>query len=197
MAQTKNTAPRFSEVVIVGKPKVVKAFLKGLLMGAESDAAVYYSFDEGVHHEGKTEKLKEMFGLRGVDCHVIVESSAAAYLKKQARRIAAETGLEITSNRSIRSASMAFTYHAFAPRYHDEIVALLKNLPAGLRLQGFQHDKKVDPAAKGVEAYAVAHDFEASGSGTVTGRVDLLIEFRRSLAKYPLIQAEEIRLKTS
>ncbi len=196
MAQNKTAAPRFSEVVFRGKPKVVKAFLKGLMMGAGRDATVFYSFDEGIHHEGKTEKLKEMFGIRAVDCHVVVDSPGATYLKKMARQIAAETGLEITANRAIRSASMAFSYHAYAPRYSAEIKQLLKDLPKGLRLQGYRHDEKVDPSAKGVEAYSVAHDFEAEGSGTITGRVDLLVAVKRSFADYPLIKAEDIVLKT-
>ena len=196
MAQTKTPAPRFSEVVFNGKPKVVKAFLKGLTMGAEREVTIFFSYDEGVHHEGKVEKFKEMFGVRGVDCHVIVDSQGATYLKQKARQIATETGLAITSNRAIRSASMVFSYEAFAKRYNVEIVELLKNLPQGLRLQGYQHDEKIDPSAKGVEAYAVAHDYEATGSGVFSGRVDLLIGFKHELAKYPLIRTEDIVLKT-
>jgi len=197
MAQTKTAAPRFNEVVFRGKPKVVKAFLKGLMMGAGRDATVFFSFDEGVHHEGKTEKLKEMFGIRAIDCHVIVDGDGSAFLKKMARRIVTETGLEITANRTIRSASMSFTYTAYARRYSVEIVNLLKDLPQGLRLQGYRHDEKLDPTAKGVEAYSVAHDFEATGSGKVTGRVDLLIALKRSFADHPLIDSEDIILKTS
>ena len=195
MAKKTTSAPRFYEVVFRGKPKVVKAFLKGLMMGAGRDVTAFYNFDEGVHHEGKSEKFKEMFGIRAVDCHVITDSDASAYLKKMARRIVAETGLEITANRSVRSASMAFEYQAYAPRYSQEITELLKGRPKGLKLQNYQHEEKLDPKAKGVEAYSVAHDFEACGSGTVSGRVDLLIDLKRSLVNYPLIKAEDIVLK--
>lgn len=195
MAKKTSTVPRFYEVVFRGKPKVVKAFVKGLMMGADRNVAIYFSFDEGVHHEGTAEKLKEMVGIRAVDCHLIVDTEASALLKKLARRIVDETGLEITSHRSIRSASMAFEYHAYASQYSTEIVALLKNLPQGLRLRGYRHDEKRNPKAKGVEAYSVVHDFEAAGEGTVSGRVDLLIALKRDLENYPLIKAEEIRLK--
>jgi len=195
MAKKTSTAPRFYEVVFRGKPKVVKAFIKGLMMGADREVEVYFSFDDGVHHEGKAEKFKEMFGIRAMDCHVITGSDASTYLKKMARRIAEETGLEITAHRAIRSASMTFEYHAYAPQYSAEIVALLKDLPLGLRLRGYQHDEKHNPDAKGIEAYSVAHEFEASGSGTVSGRVDLLIALKRKMSDYPLIKAEDIILK--
>ena len=107
MAKKTSPAPRFFEVVFRGKPKVVRAFIKGLMMGADRKVAVYFSFDEGVHHEGKAEKLKEMVGIRAVDCHLIVDAEASALLKKLTRRIADETGLEITAHRRIRSATMA------------------------------------------------------------------------------------------
>ena len=194
MAKKTATAPRFYEVVFQGKPKVVKAFIKGLMMGAEREATVFYSFDEGVHHEGKAEKFKEMFGIRAIDCHVVVSSEASAYLKKMACKIVTDTGLEISSNRSIRNASLKFEYHAYAPRYSAEIVKVLKALPKGLKLQGYDHVEKRDPSAKGVEAYSATHDFEADGAGTVMGRIDLLIELKRTFAKYPLIQAEDIIL---
>ncbi len=196
MAKKVALAPRFNEVVFRGKPKVVKAFLKGLMMGAGREVTAFYSYDVGVHHEGKSEKLKEMFGIRAMDCHVIVDKDGSDYLKKMAREIADDTGLMITCNRSIRSASMAFEYHAYAPQYSAAIVAALKDLPAGLKLQGYQHEEKLDPSAKGVEAYSAVHDFEACGSGTVTGRVDLLIGLKQTLADYPLIKDEDIILKT-
>ena len=197
MAKKSSPAPRFYEVVFRGKPKVVKAFIKGLMMGADRDVTVFFSFNDGVHHEGKAEKLKEMFGIRAVDCHVVVDSEASAFLKKMARRIAAETGLEITAHRTIRSASMEFEYHAYAPRYSQEIVALIKNLPEGLRLRNYTHDEKHDPSAKGIEAYSVAHDFEASGTGTISGGVDLLIGVKYAMAELPLIKCEDINLKLS
>ncbi len=136
-----------------------------------------------------------MFGLRGIDCHVIVDKPTSEYLKKMAGQIANETGLQITSNRKVRSASMKFHYEAFARRYSTEIVKLLEDRPKGLRLLEYKHDERVDPSAKGVEAYSVAHDFEAEGSGIISGRVDLLVQLKRSFADCPLIKASDIILK--
>ncbi|MFT7699621.1 MAG: hypothetical protein ACI8S7_001449, partial [Candidatus Krumholzibacteriia bacterium] len=141
--------------------------------------------------------LKEMFGIRAVDCHVIVGSEGSGYFKTMARRISDETGLEISSNRYVRSASMGFEYHAYAPQYSAAILRMFKPLPKGLKMVGFSHEEKKDPDAKGIEAYSVAHEFEASGSGTITGRIDLVIALRRKMADFPLIDAEDIILKMS
>ena len=191
----KNDAPAFFEVVFQGKPKVVRAFLSGLVLGSCDGATVYYSFLDGVHHEGKAKKLAEMVGIRGVDCHVIVDATVSDLLKKLGKRIAAETGLAIVSHRKIRGASLSFEYTAFALKYDEEILALLKNLPAGLNAKAFKHDVKEDPKARGVEAYSPAHHFEAYGKGAVTGPVDQVIRLKKTLAEYPLVKAEDVILK--
>jgi hypothetical protein len=196
MATVKTPADRaFNEVVFQGKPKVVRAFLSGLLLGAGRRSTVYFSFLDGVQHEGKAAKLAELIGLRGSDCYVIIDVETAIWLKGLARAIADETGLIITANRRIRSASMALSYHVCARRYDDEIMAALNNLPAGLKLTGFRRDVRVDPDANGVEAYAPAHEFEATGKGAITGPVDLVIELKRNLARFPLLQTVDIELK--
>ncbi len=190
-----NIKRSFYEVVFQGKPKVVRAFMTGFLYGTVENASVYYNYIDGVFHEGKKEKMIEKLGLRGVDCHVIVDKDTSAYLKKMTKRILADTGLSITSHRGIRSASMEIDFHAFAPKYNAEIVELVKNLPAGLRLEDYKHDVKLDPSAEGVEAYSAVHHYEACGEGTIVGQIDILIEFKRTLSKYPLLNVKDIILK--
>ncbi len=196
MATSKtNNPPSFYEVIFRGKPKVVRAFLSGLVLGSCEGATVFYSFLDGVHHEGKAEKLAEMVGIRGVDCHVIVEAEVSSLLKKLGKKITAETGLSITAHRKIRGASLTFEYNAYARKYDEEILTLLQKLPIGLSTRGFKHEVKEDPAARGVEAYAPAHHFEASGKGAITGPVDLVIALKKTFANLPLIKSEDIILK--
>ena len=184
----------FYEVVFRGKPKVVRAFLMGFVMGNVDDATVFYSYTDGIWHEGKAEKFKEMVGIRGVDCHVVVDAKTALLIKKMRKRIERETGLMITSFRAVRNASMEFSYTAFTPKHDNQIRDMVRKLPKGLRLEGYQHDVKLDPSAKGVEAYAPVHHFEAHGAATITGRIDLLVDLKREFSHYPLIDVEDIVL---
>ena len=185
----------FYEVVFEGKPKVVRAYLHGLVAGSGHEANIFFSYDEGVQHEGKVERLSELLHVRALDCHVIVCAETSALLKKKAKKLTEDTGLKITAHKHIRSASIEFNFEAFAKRYNDEIVDVFKKLPSGLRLDGYQHNVKVDPAAEGIESYASAHDYEACGSGTVVGRVDLVIALKKDLHQYALIKTDEIILK--
>ncbi len=196
MANNKQTVKKsFYEVVFQGKPKVVRAYLAGLVAGSGNDASIFFNFEDGVFHEGKAERLSELLHVRALDCHVIVDGNTSALLKKKSKKFPAETGLTITAHKHIRSASVVFSFEAFAKRYNDEIIAVFKKLPLGVRLDDYQHNVKLDPSAKGVEAYASAHDYEASGSGTIIGRVDLVIELKKKLHQFPLIKTEEIVLK--
>jgi hypothetical protein len=187
-------ARAFSEVVFRGSPKVVRACLSGLLLGAGRPATVFYSFLDGVHHEGKAERLAELVGVRSSDCHVIVDAETATWLRGLSRAITAETGLVITSNRRIRGASMDLRYHTYGKKYEDEILALLKNLPAGVKLSGFRQDTRVDERGRGLEVYTPVHEFEATGDGAVSGPVDELIGLRRRLAEFPLVRVSDIQL---
>ncbi|MBE0564442.1 MAG: hypothetical protein IH621_00665 [Krumholzibacteria bacterium] len=192
--QTSAAKPAFYEVVFRGKPKVVRAFLHGLVLGAGADATIFFSYTDGIAHEGKLEQLAGKVGLRTSDCHVVMDAGVSALIKDLAKRIVAETGLEIAAHRRIRSAKLAFSYTAYTPGHEAELLQAVESLPPGVRMQGFTRDEKADPGARGVEAYAPSHDFEASGEGLLLGPVDELVAIRQRMARYPLIAAKDIEL---
>ena len=194
-ASKPTTRPSFYEVVFQGSPKVVRGFLAGLQIGCGEQTTVLYHFDAGIFDESRTERLAERIGFRQSDCHVIVDRYLCDRLRKIAEQIAEETGLVIESCRNVRSAELPFKFTVYARRYQQEIMKLIKELPAGLRLADFQYHEDVDPGAEGVEAYAPAHHYAAHGKGKIVGRVALLVEHRIKLARQPLIEEGKIHLK--
>ncbi len=186
--------PSFYEVAFKGKPKVVRAFLHGLTMGAGGEATIFFSYTDGIRHEGKVERMAEMVGLMAGDCHVVVDAGTSGLLKSLAKRITAETGLAMTSHRRVKSASLAFAFKVFTPQHNAELVKAVKNLPAGVKVQGYKHEVRSDPSSRGVEAYAPSHHYEAVGEGVLLGPVDALVSIRRRLELFPMINPEEIEL---
>ena len=193
-AESRAAKQSFHAVVFQGKPKVVRAFLHGLTLGAGIDATLYFCYTEGIQDDGKIERLAEKFGLRAADCHVVVDARTSDLLKSLRKQLADETGLEILSHRRVKSATMAFRYKAYSLRHEEEILEALRKLPAETKLRGFKHGKKKDPSARGVEAYSPTHEFEAWGEGTFVGPVGQIVDLRRRVAEYPLIEAERIEL---
>lgn len=193
-ATGRSAKPSFHEVVFRGKPKVVRAFLHGLTMGAGGEATVFFSYTDGIRHDGKVERMAEMVGLMASDCHVVVDAGTSTLLKSLAKRITAETGLQILAHRRIKSASLAFAFRVFTPQHNAELVKAVKNLPAGVKVQGYKHEVKSDPSSRGVEAYAPSHHYEAVGEGVLLGPVDALVSIRRRLDMFPMINPEDIEL---
>ncbi len=193
-SKTSSAKPSFYEVVFRGKPKVVRGFLHGLTLGANPDAQVFFSFTDGINHEGKMERLVEKVGLRNPEVHVVVDAETSRIIKSLAKRIVEQTGLEIVTHRRVKSAQLPFRFHAYTPKLDDQILAIVKNTPDGVRLQGFKHEVTSDPKSKGIEAYAPAHDYEATGEGELVGPVDLLVTMRRQMHDIPLIEDEDIEL---
>jgi hypothetical protein len=192
-ARAGQARPTFHEIVLEGHPEICRGLLTGLVIGADVPDGVFFSQEAGVAEQSFGERLKEMVGLHAAVCHVIVASPVRKLLERHKKRLAAE-GVRVASQKRIRSARFEFRYHAYARRYGDEIRALLRKLPSGLKLEGGKGEEKIDKSAVGVEAYTPVHDYEIKGEGAVSGRIDALIRARRVLEEHPLVTVEEIQL---
>lgn len=186
--------PTYHELAIQGPRDLVHGYLAGLAAGAGSASTPVFAHEAGIAGPGLGTKLKEMIGAHPQACRVILDGELRGLLKGAARRMQAETGLAVLSERRIRRATFGYRFHAYAVRYGTEIQDLLAALPAGLKIADRRTAEKHDPRAKGVEAYSPAHDYEIEGGGTVVGRFDLVLEARRRLAAHPLIDADWIEL---
>jgi hypothetical protein len=191
---TKTVKPSFYEVIFKGSPQAVRGLLTGMALAGQEPQSAFFNFESGVFHEELGEKLAELVHLRHHDCHLIIDGVTATRIKKTAARIQESSGLELVSCRHIRSAEFGFNYSVYARRYDEEIADLLDDLPQGIKLMDFERRERLDPDARGIEAYTPVHDFEADGEGKVRGRVDLLIDVRQQLDRHPLIKAGLIRL---
>lgn len=191
----KKTPASFYELEIHGPEDVVHGYLSGLAAGAgHRDAVVVHGPDEDIDPPSFREKVKTMLHVMPHECHVIVDNVLRALVKKNAKRMYAETGLNLVEERKVRRARFEFRYQAFAPCYGREIEALLKGLPKGLRLANVEKDEIHDPGAKGTEGYTPAHHYEVKGSGEIAGRFDLVIEARHRLDTHPLVEVEGLEL---
>lgn len=185
----------FFEVVFQGSPKVVIGFLAGLALGQKRESTIIPCENAGIYHEDLREKISELIHVRAKDFHVVVDARTAQTIRELKDAIEERTGLQLKSCRHIRSAELPFKFRVFAAHYDREIMGLLHDLPEGLKLRGFEHDVQVHPEAKGTEAYAPVHDYEATGAGRVVGRIDRLVEYRKRLVERPLVEQGRIELK--
>jgi len=194
MAAQNNNRLGFYEVVLAGPLVLIHGLLAGLKLGSGETGRIFFSLEEKIVGPKISDKVKEFIHFHPRECHVVADSNLRALIKKRAKAMLAECDVELVSERRIRSAAFKFSYQAFAPRYGREIQAVLRSLPAGLKLVDHVFDHTLDPDAKGVEAYTPAHDYEVNGSGRVVGRIDRVIEARKIIDAHPLIEPERIEL---
>jgi hypothetical protein len=197
---TNNPADRapltFSEVVLTGAAGPVRAYLTQLCADHGKCLTCWFheetAIDDG---EGALAKAAEKLHLRAPDVNLVASDDLVALLREHADDAASQGAGKMVSVTPVRAASFAVKYRAYSAEHDQKIQDLLHDLPPSLRLEDEQHEVQVDPGAKGVEAYSPAHDYEAHGSGTITGRVDLVIAKRKQLCEQELIQAGKIVLE--
>ena len=191
-----NTKPTvWYEVVLSGSHDTIFGLLTGLSLGADLESTIIYAHEAGVADARVGNRIKELLHIHGHSCQIILDGPTRGLLKRKAKRIFVETGVEIASDRKIRNAEFKFSYQAYAPRYAEEIADLLDGLPKGAKLVSHKRDEKIDPSAKGAEAYAPAHDYEVKGTGEIRGRFDLVLEAHLLLDRHPLVGVDEIELE--
>lgn len=189
------SVPVFFEVVIEGGAEAGRGFLCGLLLGAGH--AGYLEFPPERPPAGRSlgSRLRGIVGLPPRECRAIVDEAMRDRLLAVRERLDDEAGLRLADEGRVRSARFTFRYQAFARRYGEEIQALLKGLPAGLTVDGDEPLETIDAAAKGIEAYTPAHDYEIAGAGSIGGRVDLVIEAHRRLDEHPLVHVDPLEIE--
>jgi len=187
--------PVFFEVVLEGAPEAGRGFLCGLLLGAEH--AGYLEFPPELAPAGRPlgARLRDFVGLSPHECRAVIDRTLRDRLVAVRDRLEGEAGLRLAAERPVRAARFHFRYQAFARRYGEQIQALVRELPAGLTVEGGEPVETVDPEAKGIEAYAPGHEYEIQGEGSIAGRVDLVIEARCRLAAHPLVHAGPLEIE--
>jgi hypothetical protein len=192
---TKNTPTTFYELDFAGPEDLVHGFVTGLMMGAGHDGLIIHCPDEDIAGPSFKDKVKAVLHVHPNEVNVVVDGATRSLVKKHAKKMFAETGLELIDDHKVRRAQFEFAYEAYAPRYGREIDALMKSFPTGLKIVNRERDENLDPSAKGVETYAAVHHYELKGSGKIIGRFDLVLQARRTLDTHPLVKVDELKLE--
>jgi len=184
--------PAFWEILVHGHPDKCEGFLAGLRLGAKSDARLFLANRVGIRTP-LSERLRDLVHANAGVCHIIADGEGRKLLKSVAKQLPS-MDMSIAEEKKIGSAAFSYEFHAYAQRYGDEIRKALASLPKGVKHDAQKPRERKDPSAKGVEAYSPAHDYEISGKGRVSGRVDLVLDARAMLNEHPLIDIGNVEL---
>jgi hypothetical protein len=188
----------YHELVIAGNYDLARGFVTGFLSGKAFPTPAVFSRECGVRRVSLGEKMLAWTGVQEHAAHVIVEEGIAGDLIREISAAEAGLGLKVVSNRPIRDARFGFHFKVYAKIYGQEIKEIFGAAPSALRVEYEEApEEKLDPDAKGMEAYTPSHEYEYSAKGSVGGAFSDLFPFFEKLLEHPLVEADEVELTYS
>jgi hypothetical protein len=184
------------EVLVAGPLAAVKGFLAGYLVARGLEPGhVIVGEEHNIDCESMIEQLKELVHIREHVSHLVVPDDIFGELTDAIGKVVSVAGIKVTAARPVRSAYFTFRYNAYTREQFDQLHAIIANLPESVRVSDdYQPTATEDPTAAGVEGYTPAHDFEASGSGSVTGSVADILDLHAKATANELFVVSGIKL---
>ncbi len=188
---------KYFEVIFEGKPDIINGMIEGFILGKGVKWEWFSGSENFIETESFIELMKELASLKHRHHYYILEEELYNTLHKalaDAGDLVYVKLKYIKSAKIIKNSSFRFNAEAFSEKHATEIRALLETPPAGVTLTGYKPVEKTDKSAKGDELYSPAHEYEFKCEGLVSGEVDSIISFRKTLEENSLIVVEKIKL---
>ena len=173
----------WSEVVVHGHLAAVRAFAAGFAAGrGTADAGLVFGDDVGIAPASLGEKVRDLLSA-GTHVVVLAPADVADAFVDALGRDGAVAGLKLERCRPLAAARFGFTLQAFTREQATAARrALLEQLPAGVKVDGFAQAEESHADGGGVELYAPLHAYTYRASGLIAGAVPGVIEVRRRAA---------------
>ena len=183
-------AATYYEIVVKGDEKLVKGFIRGFELGCSLEGGFWLCGDHPID-TGHWERLR----LHGHHVHVVCTSAVRrSFLAAFAK--AAESGVEVVSDKKIARAWFEFEFDTYSRDVAASIKGILKTLPAGLQVLAYEPKETVDKKARGVELYSPVHEYRFEGKGRVEGDLEKLLAFHEKLEAIDFANTDKIHLET-
>lgn len=186
--------PDCYHLVIKGPESATKAFIEGLVVGADAYGAVYFIDDLNVESADLLEWIKGLIGQKAESVSILADEPLLAVITKGIDDQAQDLDIALVATRKVIEAMFEFQFVCFSTEHAETIRALLETPPD----QVFASEKnkfetKHDPSAEGVELYSPAHHFEYRGEGILHGKTRKVIEIYQKAKNEPLIKLSKLR----
>lgn len=189
---------KFYEVVLEGHFDTIYGLFEGFILAKKKAYQYWFHKHAGVEAATLSEVIQEWVTFKHKVHHVILgqnlhnDFKAVLQSKKQHPHINKDF---VKSVKIIKSASFTFEFITYGKKYADDFKKLIKKPSKGIKVENYKEDEEVIKEGHGIERYAPEHEYNFAASGTVTGELDEMIEFRDKLCDNPLVKAECIHIK--
>jgi hypothetical protein len=161
------------EIVLEGSEDALDAFLDRYEAGPDQ---VVRGDDLDLAGESLSQKVRELLHAR--THHLLFAPAPSA--RTLLRSLESTEGLAVDKVREVTHGRFGFEAKAFSKEVGTRIhEALRRDVPEGVRIEGFEESEETHPEAEGVELYSPAHDYVYEARGTVVGPPPGVFEMQR------------------
>ena len=187
---------RFREIVIEGPRGWSRGFLEGFLHARGLGDAIFDGEAEGFACAPVGERLHELLHPSSSVMHVLAREDCVEDVHRAVREAATEDPhVAVRGEREITGARLAFRFTIYARDHAQRVRSLVDPPPPGTRPSpDTSFRERIDPEARGVEAFAPAHDYELHGEGAVEGDLEAVVALARRCREEELIRIESLEL---
>lgn len=178
----------------------LRGFVAGWSMGQgwsreETAQRILWPRDWNIQVDSALEELVETF-MHGKDCTLLARDDSADALLQALTPWESRLRVQRKARTPIASASFAFSFKIFSRDEARQVGQIFENLPEGVTLSAdYAPRERSDASAAGAEMYAPVHDYEFSGSGTVSGDLRGVLQVSERAHQHERIQRKPVQLQ--
>ena len=180
----------YYEIVVKGDENLLKGFIRGFELGRSLAGGVWLCADHPID-AGHLKRLR----LHGRHVHVVCTSAVRKSVLAAFAR-AAESGVEVVSDKKIVRAWFEFEFDTYSRDVAASLKKVFNTLPTVLELRGYEPKETVDKKARGVELYSPVHEYRFEGKGRIEGDLGKLLAIHEKLEAIEFAKTGKIHLET-
>jgi hypothetical protein len=187
-------AARYHEVVLQGERGRALGFVEGFLV-ARAQRGFVNMEAEGFDCEPLRERVRQVLRPGEDTLHLLLRPEGLAPLR-EAVGAAADLGLALAlrDDRPVQGARFRFAFRIYSREHAARIRAWFEPAPPGVTLAEAEFEERIEPEARGLEAYAPEHDYELRGEATATGEIEAILALHRRCRDEELVREQPLEL---
>ena len=186
---------QFYEISLEGPTGKTHGFVQGFLTARGEGGRILDAYHEGFDCESLRQRIRELFKPSKHTYHMLVPADLVPTVDEAVHE-GKNRGLEmeVLDRRLLSGARFTFSFETFSRDYGAKLRAFFESLPQGVLIDDLELNETVRPGAKGVEAYAPAHDYQLEGKGTVHGDLRGVLSLHKSARNEELINQGDLEV---
>jgi len=188
-------AEQFYEISLEGPTGRTLGFVQGFLTARGEGGRILDAYREGFDCESLRERIRELFHPSKQTYHLLIPADLVPTVNEAVQE-GKNRGMEmeVLDRRSVAGARFSFSFETFSRDHGAALRALFETPPEGVTIDDLLIEETVHPDAKGVEAYAPAHDYQLEGKGTVQGALRAVLALHKKAREQELIKQGDLEV---